>query len=198
MAKFPTDIHLRIAKETGRETWKIGNLLKIAKQEVEAREASEGAVVNTNKIPVSPSRNPPFNPSASSLVTNNHKPQCVYCDGGHFSASFLKLTTVRNQRDPLLKAGLCLNCLKIHHKSRDCNSSRSCRYCNKRHHQSICAQAPMLDKSSDETEKTTNTTTNASSKPNKRKKVITLCTLHKLLLWEILNECKSDFFLTVV
>ena len=176
MAKFPTDIRLRIARETGRETWKIDNLLKIVKQEVEAREASEGAAVNTNKIPVPPCRNPPFNPSANSLVTNNHKPQCVYCDGEHFSASCLKLTTVKDRRDALLKAGRCFNCLKMRYKSRDCNSSRSCRYCNKRHYQSICDQTPAPNKSSDETEKTISTTTNASSKPNKRKKVVLLQT----------------------
>ena len=46
MTKFPADIHLQIAKETGREAWRIDELLQIVKQEVEAIEASEGAVVN--------------------------------------------------------------------------------------------------------------------------------------------------------
>ena len=105
MAKFPTDIRLRIARETGRETWKIDKLLKIVKQEVEAREASEGTAVSTNKNPVPPARNPPCYPTASSLVTNSHKPQCVYCDGEHFSSSCQKLTTARDRKDSLLKSG---------------------------------------------------------------------------------------------
>ena len=36
MTKFPSDIHLRIARETGRDAWKIGPLLDIIKIEVEA------------------------------------------------------------------------------------------------------------------------------------------------------------------
>ena len=79
MTKFPNDICLRIAKETGREGWRIDGLLKIVRQEVKAREASEGAAVNPAKVSVQSTQNSSFNSTASSLVTNNHKLQCVYC-----------------------------------------------------------------------------------------------------------------------
>ena len=43
MTKLPSETHLRIARETRREAWRIGPLLDIIKTEVEALEASEGA-----------------------------------------------------------------------------------------------------------------------------------------------------------
>ena len=91
------------------------------KKEVEAREASEGAVVSTNR-PNGPVPRNPLIPSASSLVTNssNCKPECVYCDDGHYSASCTKVTSVTDRKGILLKTGRCFNCLKTRHKSRDC------------------------------------------------------------------------------
>ena len=86
MTKFPSEIRLRIARETGREAWKITPLLTILRQEVEAREASEGSTINVVKTPVQPSR-PSSNGTASSLVTNNYNVLCVYCNAPHFSAS---------------------------------------------------------------------------------------------------------------
>ena len=56
MAKLPNEICLRIAQETGKDAWKIDNVMKILKEEVEAREVSEGTSINTTKIvtPVPP------------------------------------------------------------------------------------------------------------------------------------------------
>ena len=176
MTKFPNDVRLRIARETGREAWRIDDLLKIVRQEVEAREASEGAAVNPAKVSVKSTRNSSFNSTASSLVTNNHKLQCVYCDGEHFSASCPKITTVKDRRDILLRSGRCFNCLKTRHKSRECNSLQNCRYCHKRHHQSICDQSPALKKTSDDADKTKSTTASASSKASRGRKVILLQT----------------------
>ena len=113
MTKFPSDIHLRIAQETGREAWKIGPLLDIIKKEVEAREASEGAAMSTNRPNPPLPRNLPI-PSARSLVTNssNCKPKCVYCTDDHYSASCTKVTSVTDRKGILLKTGCCFNCLK--------------------------------------------------------------------------------------
>ena len=108
--------------------------------------------------------------------------QCVYSDEEHFSSSCGKITTVKDRRDILLKSGWCFNCLKTRHKSRDCECSRNCRYCNKRHHQSICNQSPVFQKHSDDTDKTTSTTTSASSKASKSKKVILLQTARAIAI----------------
>ena len=64
--------------------------------------------------------------------------QCVYCGKDHFSASYDEVCTLKERKDKLLSSGRCFNCLKPNHKSWECNSPKSCRYCHKRHHQSIC------------------------------------------------------------
>ena len=77
MTKFPSDIALRIAQETGREAWRITPLLTILRQEVKAREVSKGSTINIMRTPVQLSR-PPSNPTASSLVANSYNVHCVH------------------------------------------------------------------------------------------------------------------------
>ena len=137
MTKFPSDIHLRIARETRREAWRITPLLTILRQEVEAREVSEGSIINVMRNPVQPSR-PPSNPTASSLVANSYSVHCVYCNVPHFSASCDKVLEVKDRKDILIKKGRCFNCLKANHKTRECTSTKTCRICHRKHHQSIC------------------------------------------------------------
>ena len=95
MTKFPSDIRLRIAQETRREVWRITPLLTILRQEVEAREVSEGSTISVMRNPVQPSR-PPSNPTASSLVANSYNVHCVYCNAPHFSASCDKVLEVKD------------------------------------------------------------------------------------------------------
>lgn len=169
MTKFPSDIHVRIARETGREAWRIEPLLDIIKTEVETREVSEGATMSANKPTGSLPRNPVL-PTASSLVASNYKPRCVYCDDEHYSASCPKVTTVSDRKGILLRTGHCFNCLRTRHKSKDCDSTKTCRNCHQRHHQSICDRLPP----SQEVEKMRNGTT--TTKASNGKKVVLLQT----------------------
>ena len=133
MAKFPNDV---IARGTRKGPWKIGPLLEILKEEVEACEASEGSTIST--IRSVPSNRFPSNHTASSLVASNYKVRCVYCNGEHFSASCTAVVTAASRKEILLESGRCFNCLKTRHKLKDCDSSKNCRYCHKHHHQSNC------------------------------------------------------------
>ena len=45
MSKFPNEVCLRAAHETNKDVWEIEGLLRIIKQEVEARETSEGTIL---------------------------------------------------------------------------------------------------------------------------------------------------------
>ena len=127
MSKFPNEIHLRVARETNKDGWEIDELLQIIQQEVEARETSEGTHVNPNRVPSHPPRAPVnHNPTTSSFVTNSGTVRCIYCNGEHYSASCMKVVNVNDQKDILRKYGRCFNCLKSHHKSRDCDSRRTC------------------------------------------------------------------------
>ena len=171
MTKLPSETRLRIARETGREAWRIGPLLDIIKTEVEAREASEGATMNINR-PTGPLPRNSNLPTASSLVASNYKPRCVYCEDEHYSASCTKITAASDRRGILLKTGRCFNCLKTRHKSKDCDSTRTCRYCHQRHHQSICDHLPV----SPDLEKARKVTTNTTTKASNGKKVVLLQT----------------------
>ena len=50
MSKFPNEIRIKAARETNMDVWEIEGLLQIIKQEVEARETSEGTRVNPNTV----------------------------------------------------------------------------------------------------------------------------------------------------
>jgi len=88
MSKLPADVRLQIAQETKEEVWKIDDLLEVIQNEVEAREASEGAKMNSARQP-STGQNFSSNSgaTASSLYSSSGKIQCVYCGQDHFSAS---------------------------------------------------------------------------------------------------------------
>ena len=82
--------------------------------------------------------------------------QCAFCDEKHFSASCLKVTSVSKHKEILLKSGCYFTCLKTNHKSRECNSTKTCRHCHRKHHQSICETL------ADNPGSTTNTTSESS------------------------------------
>ena len=153
MTKLPSDLRLRIARETQQEVWNIDELMTVIKVEVEARETSEGVKFSLSKPPGQPpSRNPssPHPPpsTASALLSSNFKVKCAYCNEDHFSASCSKITDISNRKRILLKAGRCFNCLKQNHKCRDCPFSKGCRYCRKKHHQSIILCEQFMSNSS--------------------------------------------------
>ncbi|XP_065895895.1 uncharacterized protein [Dysidea avara] len=107
--------------------------------EVEARETSEGARILSQKSVVHPKTHVGgFNPTANSLVTNNYTVKCVYCGEAHYSASCKKVVSVKDRKEVLIRMGRCFVCLKSSHRVRDCESHRNCRYCHRRHHQSLC------------------------------------------------------------
>ena len=89
--------------------------------------------------------NAQFNSTASALVAQNSSIQCVYCNGPHYSASCPKVTSSQECKEILQRSGRCFNCLKTNHKSQDCDSRKTCCYCHRKHHQSICSQANSQD-----------------------------------------------------
>ena len=145
MSKFPSDIRLQIARKTTNEVWEIEELLETIKREIEAREASEAVKANANTqkpFNAAPQRRPP--PTTSTFVSKEENSQfkirCAYCNGLHYSASCEHMTDVNERRDALRKNNRCFICLKSGHRATDCKSTKKCRHCEKRHHQSLCDQ----------------------------------------------------------
>ena len=151
MTKLPNKLCLRIARETDKQVWEIKELLAIIKKEVEAREATEYVKIhqakgpNQNKGPRMP---PQLTPTASALVTSGSSVRCVYCNDGHYSASCGKIRSAQERKSILIKTGRCFNCLRINHKSYNCQSTKTCRLCNRKHHQSICENSCTFDSNS--------------------------------------------------
>ena len=88
-----------------------------------------------------PNQKPSQNPTASSLVASNQAPRCAYREGYHYPSACTTIKSVRDRHAFLLCIGRCFNCLKPQHCARNCKSSKKCRRCRKRHHQSICEGA---------------------------------------------------------
>ncbi len=88
---------------------------------------------------------PPGNthPTVGSFIANDRdgasfKVKCAYCHEFHYSASCEKVTD-RDARMKLLRdSKRCFVCLRIGHNANKCDSTKKCRHCSGRHHQSIC------------------------------------------------------------
>ena len=167
MGKLPSDVRLQIARVTTCEVWDVEELLQVIKREVEAREISEGVKIHETKNIDSNKRN--FPPTASALVVRDSRSSgtkkcCVYCKGDHYSASCERVNSRVNRREVLMKEGRCFLCLSSGHRANQCNSTRRCRKCNRRHHQSICKRGTTQHVGTEDTQDTAPKTTVAIGK----------------------------------
>jgi len=95
------------------DVWKLDDLMKVIRDEVEAWEASEGTKVTQDQTKPPSHRHKPSQglSSAATLLSNEFHLQCAYCDGPNFSASCIKVISVRERHEILLRSGKCFNCL---------------------------------------------------------------------------------------
>ena len=49
MSKLPQEVQIQVARNTAQEVWQMSDILDVIRQEVEAREISEGVKVNADK-----------------------------------------------------------------------------------------------------------------------------------------------------
>lgn len=138
MTKLPHELRLLVACETDKEVWEIDELMAVIRREVEARETTEQIKLPHVKTPGSLRGPVSSTPTATALLTSGSPVRCVYCHEAHYSASCIKFRNTQERRALLIKSGRCFNCLRANHKSRECDSSKTCRHCNRKHHQSIC------------------------------------------------------------
>ena len=152
MSKLPTEIRIQIARNSNTDVWNIEDLMKIIKTELEAREAGEAVKANDNLTRKSaPSNNAPHKVSGtpiSSTFLSNHDQRsqsnenftirCVYCEEPHHSASCKRVANPQKRREILQRKNRCFVCLSFGHRGHECRSTKTCRNCKQRHHQSIC------------------------------------------------------------
>ncbi|XP_065902557.1 uncharacterized protein [Dysidea avara] len=139
MSKLPSEVRLKVARENQEDVWQIKDLMKVLQTEVDAREASETTKLKSASQTAAKNHSQNrHNHTAGAFVSQNRPIKCVYCNALHYSASCDKVRDVKERKDHLIKTGRCFNCLKANHKTRECLSTKTCRLCHQKHHQSIC------------------------------------------------------------
>lgn len=122
----------------------MSDLLEVIRQEVEAREISDGVKTNVNLEKPKPNGN---RPTSSTLLSHDGKRpsprvnqvKCVYCGGIHYSASCESVSDPQSRFEILKRDRKCFVCLRRDHQSGSCG--KNCRRCHGNHHQSICWQS---------------------------------------------------------
>ena len=117
MAKLPSEVHLQIAQTTTNDVCKMEELLRIIQGEVEAREMSDFMRMNERRPEPTFHRNNTSTTSALTARDNRSGGRvCVYCKGGHYSASCDKVSSIQSRRDILKRKGRCFLCLSSGHR----------------------------------------------------------------------------------
>ena len=147
-----------------KASWKIQKLLATIQAEVTATEAVH---ISRSQIEFSATSRASY----SQLLICWQPTIKMCCD--HYPSTCTTIRGVKECRDFLLRTGRYFNCLKLQHRVKDCESTKKCKHCRKKHHQSICdkvntdkVQPPSEQPSSNETltfETTANTSNSARS-----------------------------------
>ncbi|XP_065078529.1 uncharacterized protein LOC135701618 [Ochlerotatus camptorhynchus] len=87
------------------------------------------AISITSKMPLLKSNTA----TTSSSTSQGH---CQFCGSGHFNfqCTEFKQLTATQRAEKVRTTGLCFNCLRKGHQSKQCTSSKTCRKCSRRHH----------------------------------------------------------------
>ena len=143
MSKLPSEIRLQIARKATGDVWKIDELLKTIKFEVEAREMSEATRSGEKTFNRDKSSRP--STAGAFVVTRDDKDdassfkiKCAYCQGLHYSASCEKVKDKDTRVKILRDSHRCFVCLRKGHQASKCEVTKKCRHCSGKHHQSIC------------------------------------------------------------
>jgi hypothetical protein len=131
MSKLPEDVRMQIARNSSNEVWKIEDLLKLIKQEVEAREVCENVKANDLKLKGGSSDHSRRNiPTAASLLAGWSNPkgqgiQCAYCRKSHYSASCEQFRDIDTRKNILKRERWSLFPLPgARNRARECDPSK--------------------------------------------------------------------------
>ena len=156
MSKLPNEIRLLVSRsmntktsEAMNEEWKIDEVIRFLKQEIESREMCK--FVSNSSAEGKYKKNEFQEYTAASLVTGTGKMTptrddmavgCTYCRKNHSSSRCDIVTDVGARKSILRRKGRCFISIKTGHIARFCQTTYRCVKCKRRHHVSICEQ-PM-------------------------------------------------------
>ncbi|XP_053697048.1 uncharacterized protein LOC128744228 [Sabethes cyaneus] len=111
------------------------DFLKSRCQVLENCEAA-GQPAPSNPKPHPPHRSVPQRSHAASTGPSQPPVSCEICGGPHrnVQCSALSSLTPAQKNEKIRAAGVCFNCLRKGHRSKDCPSDKTCHKCQRRHH----------------------------------------------------------------
>ena len=129
--KIPNELNIHISRpfDASVDAWKINDLMRELKLEIEARErVRDTKRVNLQRTPTD---------TAEGLLSVD-KITWPFCQQDHFADRRNIVTNVNTRKEMLQCQSRCYICTKRGHHSRDCKSKGTCFRCKGRHHTSIC------------------------------------------------------------
>ena len=144
MKKLPREVALSISRKIPEDEWSLSKIMSELSVELKARERTYDASGGDDHSRQAKSKEYKYHsqkrshapPTTSALF--NPVGSCVYCKRAHNADECSKVAKVDERKQLLRDAGRCFVCTKQGHLSRGCRSSSRCRYCNGRHHSSLC------------------------------------------------------------
>ncbi|XP_062537817.1 uncharacterized protein LOC134206142 [Armigeres subalbatus] len=105
-------------------------------EQCESSRALSQPTIPKTKAMSSISKMPPLKTNAATTSSSTYQASCQICGGGHFNfqCETFKQLTATQRAEKVRATGLCYNCLRKGHQSRECTSSKTCQRCSKRHH----------------------------------------------------------------
>ena len=150
MNKLPNELQLIISRNNTENKFDLKNLLKLFKNELEAREKisangsqnlqEERNFTGSSLLTGTEKSNYHGNPSSKSLTTKNSSGsrQCAFCYRNHKEQNCDIVEDKQTRRSIIVKENRCFCCFKLGHSARDCRFNIKCFICERKHHVSIC------------------------------------------------------------
>ena len=133
--KLPSELRVILSRKFENDVWRLDDMLKCLKTEVEAKERS--MFIGTSSELEKENKDRKY--TTSSFLNNAQGKRCPFCElSNHVASKCLKVTNAASRKQTLRRKGLCFICFKSDHLASSCNSKYKCHKCNGKHHISIC------------------------------------------------------------
>ena len=133
--KSVLELRVILSRKFENDVWRLDDVLKCLKTEVEAKEGSIFIGTSSELQKVNNERKY----TTSSSLNNAQGKRCSFCElTNHVASKCLKFTNAASRKATLRRKRLCFICFESDHLTSSCNSKHICHKCNGKHHISIC------------------------------------------------------------
>lgn len=122
-----------MTRELGADTKRVHRLLITIKREIATKERCNISERSSSNPP----RRHQQHPTAAIFLTGARS-SCPFFDEDHTPQHCRTATTPAARASILKTRGMCFNCFRKGHLSRDCRASDRCSKCGGKHHSTLC------------------------------------------------------------